>query len=259
MIAPLKNALKCEDFMTQDDATKDQLFAQPALPGDFVFDENVARVFEDMINRSVPGYSTILAMIGVMAERYCQNGSRVYDLGCSLGGASFAVVKAVPDRDYSVVAIDNSEAMIARLQNKIAEEGSIVPIQCRCENILESEIAIASMVILNFTLQFLPPQQRDRVLKKIYQGLKPGGLLIISEKIRLPDTALDELLVDLYHDFKQSMGYSELEIAQKRAALEKVLLPETLGTHRSRLQRAGFQSFDVWFQCFNFASIVAFK
>lgn len=252
--------------MTSPDKSRDNLFAEKMLPGDFVFDDKVAQVFDDMINRSVPGYSTIIAMIGVMAERYCQPGSSIYDLGCSLGGAMLAVAHRVQARPYRLVAIDNSTAMISRLQAKLDSipAGQIaqldqIAIECRCEDIQESEIRDASVVILNFTLQFIPVAQRTRLVQRIHAGMRPGGILIISEKIQFPDTELNKLFIDLYHSFKENMGYSKLEISQKRAALEKVLIPETIDQHRQRLTGAGFKAFDVWFQCFNFASMVAFK
>jgi tRNA (cmo5U34)-methyltransferase len=239
---------------------KDRVFTEQRLPGDFVFDDKVAQVFEDMINRSVPGYSTIVGMIGLLAERYCQPGSRVYDLGCSLGGASFSIAQHVTRHDYEIVAVDNSAAMIERMQQRV-DGGQFAHrrISCQLEDVLQTPISDASVVVLNFTLQFIPPEQRQQLIEQIYSGMRPDGILIISEKILFPDTKLNELFIDLYHGFKESMGYSKLEISQKRTALENVLIPETLESHRKRLASAGFQSVDVWFQCFNFASMVAFK
>jgi tRNA (cmo5U34)-methyltransferase len=117
----------------------------------------------------------------------------------------------------------------------------------------------ASVVVLNFTLQFVPLALRDEVIQHIYNGLRPGGVMILSEKLTFEDPHLDDLNIDLHHEFKRANGYSELEIAQKRAAIENVLLPETLATHKQRIAGAGFSSCDVWFQCFNFASLVALK
>jgi len=245
-------------------ANTDRVFATERLPTAFAFDDQVASVFEDMINRSVPGYSTIISMIGVLAERYCGAGSTIYDLGASLGGASFAVAQQLPHDDYRIIAIDNSEAMTSRLSAKLAALGELggketSRIECRHEDLRDSKIEDASMVILNFTLQFIEPVAREALMRKIYDGMRPGGLLIISEKIQFPDPALNELFIDLYHRFKETQGYSKLEISQKRAALENVLIPETLAAHRERLNGAGFHSVDTWFQCFNFASMVAFK
>jgi len=199
-------------------------------------------------------------MIGLLAEKYCQEQSRIYDLGCSLGGATLAAVDRVKCQDFSTIAIDNSAAMIGRLETKLKNLPRFASnIECRCENLLDSKIANASVVVMNFTLQFIPLDQRVSLLSKIYAGMQPGGVLIISEKITFPDEKLNQLFIQMYHSFKENMGYSKLEISQKRAALEKVLLPETLDMHRDRLKKIGFQSIDVWFQCFNFASMVAFK
>ena len=249
---------------TSSHANTDRVFATERLPTAFAFDDQVASVFEDMINRSVPGYSTIISMIGVLAERYCGAGSTIYDLGASLGGASFAVAQQLPHDDYRIIAIDNSEAMTSRLSAKLAALGELggketSRIECRHEDLRDSKIEDASMVILNFTLQFIEPVAREALMRKIYDGMRPGGLLIISEKIQFPDPALNELFIDLYHRFNETQGYSKLEISQKRAALENVLIPETLTAHRERLNGAGFHSVDTWFQCFNFASMVAFK
>lgn len=249
---------------TSSHANTDRVFATERLPTAFAFDDQVASVFEDMINRSVPGYSTIISMIGVLAERYCGAGSTIYDLGASLGGASFAVAQQLPHDDYRIIAIDNSEAMTSRLSAKLAALGKsgdkeTSRIECRHEDLRDSKIEDASMVILNFTLQFIEPAAREALMRKIYDGMRPGGLLVISEKIQFPDPALNELFIDLYHRFKETQGYSKLEISQKRAALENVLIPETLAAHRERLNGAGFHSVDTWFQCFNFASMVAFK
>lgn len=239
---------------------KDNIFATPQSRADFVFDDKVAAVFSDMINRSVPGYATILSMIGVLAKRYCQPGSNLYDLGCSLGGASLAMAHQIEHRDYTLLAVDNSPAMTTRLQHLLQQPQSRdLPIRVICEDVCDTPIRNASVVVLNFTLQFIAPEKRDALIKTIADGLQPGGILILSEKIRFPAPALNDLFIDLYHEFKQAQGYSALEVAQKRAALENVLIPETIDTHKQRLQHAGFNSCDVWFQCFNFCSMVAVR
>jgi tRNA (cmo5U34)-methyltransferase len=246
--------------MTTSGKQYDDIFASAQTKSDFVFDEKVASVFTDMINRSVPGYATILSMIGVLSARYGTPGSNIYDLGCSLGGASLAMAHQIPHRDFRLFAIDNSPAMVSRLESSLAEPGSAaLPVTVICEDVCESEISNASVVVLNFTLQFIAPARRAALIQKISDGLRPGGILILSEKIRFPAPALNELFIDLYHEFKLARGYSELEVSQKRAALENVLIPETIDDHKQRLQAAGFQSCDVWFQCFNFASMVAVR
>lgn len=239
---------------------RDELYTDPTAPKAFVFDERVAACFEDMINRSVPGYATIISMIGVLAQRYCQPGTHVYDLGCSLGAATVAIRQQLDHDDCRIVAVDNSAPMVAGLQERLAAlPAAGPPVEVRCADIVSLPLAPASVVVLNFTLQFIPVVEREALLRRIHTALRPGGILILSEKIRFPDPDLDRLFIDMYHRFKARQGYSELEIARKRDALENVLIPETLETHRSRALSVGFQQVDVWFQCFNFASMVAVR
>tara|TARA_B100000686_G_C16779624_1_gene970935 strand:+ start:83 stop:823 length:741 start_codon:yes stop_codon:yes gene_type:complete len=246
--------------MQKESKKIDRVFNELRSSGDFVFDEKVADVFDDMINRSIPGYATIISMIGVLANRYYQDNTNIYDLGCSLGGASFTILDHLQGRPCSIVAIDCSAPMIERLEYKKRAFGDHgCQIHSRCESIQESAITDASVVVLNFTLQFLATNEREAIVRKIYQGMKPGGILIISEKIEFSDEGLNSLLINSYHNFKENMGYSALEISQKRTALENVLIPENLDTHKQRLINSGFSSIEVWFQCFNFASMIAIK
>lgn len=238
---------------------KDTLYASGLPHADFVFDEKVVAVFPDMINRSVPGYATIIAMIGTLAAEYAQPDTRCYDLGCSLGAASLSMRHSITASGCEILGIDNSAAMVKGCRAAVAADSGTIPVTIDCGDILESPISNASIVVMNFTLQFVAPAARDGLLKKIHAGMRPGGLLILSEKIRFDDPALNELFIEMHHRFKEQQGYSRLEISRKRAALEKVLVPETLAEHRRRLQEAGFRSYDIWFQCFNFASMVAVK
>ena len=238
---------------------QDQIYASERPVQDFVFDEKVADVFADMINRSVPGYATIISMIGMLADRYCTPGSRIYDLGCSLGGAALSMTHHISHNDYRMLAVDNSRAMIERFRAALDAQPDMTNVELICADVDDIEITDASVVVLNFTLQFIAPERRVGLIRRIYEGMRPGGILILSEKIRFADTHLNELLIDMYHQFKQAQGYSQLEISQKRSALENVLIPETIAAHKQRMHEAGFRSCDTWFQCFNFASIVAFK
>ena len=239
--------------------SKDNLYRSRQPQADFVFDEKVARVFSDMINRSVPGYATIVSMIGMLAERYARADSRCYDLGCSLGAATVAMRQHISFKDCEIIAVDNSIAMISHCRQRIAGDDGMAKVSLVCADVLDVGIINASMVVLNFTLQFIPPARRRELMERIYAGLLPGGMLVLSEKILFEDEGLNELFVDMHHRFKMSHGYSELEISQKRSAIEKVLIPETIATHQQRIAAAGFAGFDVWFQCFNFASMVAVK
>ena len=239
---------------------RDTIYADPlSETGLFTFDDNVARVFPDMIKRSVPGYPTIIAMTGLLAGRYASAGSTLYDLGCSLGASTLAMRQNIQQPDCQIVAVDNSPSMLERCQNIIDTDTHDTAVSLTCADLQDVVIEDASVVVLNFTLQFIPMELRDEVIHGIYQGLRPGGIMVLSEKVTFEDPHLDELNIDLHHQFKRANGYSELEVAQKRSALENVLLPETLSQHKQRISQAGFSSCDVWFQCFNFASLVALK
>ncbi|MDH5302235.1 MAG: carboxy-S-adenosyl-L-methionine synthase CmoA [Gammaproteobacteria bacterium] len=239
---------------------KDSIYSQP-LPEvtAFAFDDKVAAVFSDMIRRSVPGYSTVIAMTGVLAERYATPHSHIYDLGCSLGAAVLAMRHRIHAPDCKIIAVDNSEAMIQRCRENLAVEDSTVAVDILCADLRDLNIENASVVVMNFTLQFIPKDQRDAIIRKIYQGMKPGGAFILSEKLHFDDADADRLLIELHHEFKRANGYSDLEISQKRSAIENVLVPETLQTHLQRLKNAGFAQSELWFQCFNFASVIAIK
>ncbi|BAN69191.1 carboxy-S-adenosyl-L-methionine synthase CmoA [endosymbiont of unidentified scaly snail isolate Monju] len=235
--------------------SRDRLFERPGPVGDFVFDAAVARVFPDMISRSVPGYAAIINMIELLTAQHAQPGTRLYDLGCSLGAASLAMAAGLAYDDCKIIAVDNAPAMLARARDYVAD--SPHPVRLVEADIREQVIENASVVVLNFTLQFLPRDERAGLLRRIREGLVPGGILILSEKIAGETPEADALLCEMHHAFKRRQGYSDLEITQKRAALEKVLLPERLSTHLERLHAAGFRHADAWFQCFNFVSIVA--
>jgi len=239
---------------------QDQLFAKSrALTTGFRFDEQVVKVFPDMIARSVPGYELIVPMIGLLARRYAQPDSKIYDLGSSLGAASLAMSLAVRANGTEIIAVDNSAAMVERCKKSLAENGGRIPIDVRLQNMLDTKIENASVVVLNFTLQFLDLDQRQALINRIAAGMRTGGALILSEKICFEDELEQADQTVWHHDFKRAQGYSELEIAQKRNALEDVLRPETERAHLDRLQQAGLSNSRRWFQCFSFASYIAFK
>ena len=238
----------------------DNIYATPLNKvADFSFDESVVDVFPDMIQRSVPGYETIIHTIGELAKDAVTDNSTVYDLGCSLGAASLSVARGTQDKTCKIIGVDSSSAMVERCKRVVQAFTLPNPILIEQAMAQDVEIENASMVIMNFTLQFIPPADREALLTKIYQGLNPGGILVLSEKIRHPSRAGNELLIDLHHQFKRNNGYSELEVSQKRAALEKVMLTDTFDEHETRLKNAGFSDVVMWYKCYNFTSMVAIK
>jgi len=256
--------------------TKDQIYSKPlAQIGRFEFDDGVADVFPDMISRSVPGYGSMLAMVEQITQRHAVPGSQLYDLGCSLGAATDRIRMNAP-ASCKLHAVDSSAAMIARLRKRLAEDrvGRLLPQEKTpdpfhastvCETTLHEadirnvQLTDASVVVLNLTLQFLAPPERQPLLQSISDGMLPGGALLLSEKLCFDDPAEQCLMSDLHLDFKRAHGYSELEIAQKRSSLEETLIPETAAVHLDRLKSCGFSNASVWFQCFNFASIIAIR
>ncbi|TPV59875.1 carboxy-S-adenosyl-L-methionine synthase CmoA [Aestuariibacter sp. GS-14] len=241
-------------------ANKDNIFATPREHvGDFCFDDAVADVFPDMINRSVPGYQTIIETIGELAEAYVTPHSNVYDLGCSLGAASLSVARHCPPNQCQIQAIDSSAAMVKRCQRVV--EAFNLPNKIHvCEGFAQTaQIHYASMVIMNFTLQFIAPEERSAVIKDIYDGLNTGGIFVLSEKVQHEQSAGNALINNLHLNFKRKNGYSELEISQKRAALENVMLIDSFSTHERRLRDIGFSDVVMWYKCYNFMSLVAIK
>lgn len=224
----------------------------------FKFDQAVARVFPDMIKRSVPGYAETVAMSGVIAGRYAQPNSNLYDLGCSLGAVTLAMRHSVKEQGCTIIGVDNSTSMIERAKHYVALDQGQVPVQLKCADILDFPLQNSSVTALNFVLQFIAPAERLNLLSQIAQATLPGGALILSEKICF-DPAEQALQQELHWDFKRANGYSDLEVAQKRSAIENVLIPETEATHIQRLKNAGFNQVVRWYQCFNFASFLAVK
>ncbi|HIX61204.1 MAG TPA: carboxy-S-adenosyl-L-methionine synthase CmoA [Candidatus Halomonas stercoripullorum] len=243
-----------------DASYRDAIFSTPLdRVARFSFDERVVACFPDMIRRSVPGYGQILGMLGLIANRHLRHGAHVYDLGCSLGAASLALAGQLAPDAFRLTAVDISPAMVERARETLAVECPGHAIEVIEGDISTLDYQPSGMVILNFTLQFLPPEKREALLARLYTALEPGGVLILSEKTVDLDERDNAWRVERYHDFKRANGYSDLEISQKRTALENVLVPDTLEVHHARLARAGFARSLTWFQYLNFASMIAFK
>lgn len=230
----------------------DSLYATARDAERFRFDAEVADVFQDMVERSVPGYASLIHGIALLGGKYAQVGATCYDLGCSLGTATRAL-SARMGPEHPILAVDSSPDMIARC-TRIPSSS----VQYRCADIREVTLDSADVVVLNLTLQFLPPEDRLPLLRRIAEALRPGGALILTEKLRF-DEPEEDLVQKRYENFKRAQGYSELEISQKRTALEQVLVRDSLSTHRERLMTAGFDPVTVWFQCLHFTSMLAIR
>lgn len=239
---------------------KDRVFSEKLTTiTPFRFNEKVARVFDDMLVRSVPLYGEVLKQQARIARQFYQQGTRIFDLGCSHGNLGILLLDCFGDSGFKMTAVDNSEPMIQRFRKRLAvhDRGNYIDLACACiENIV---ISNASVVVVNLTLQFLDRQKRDSLIQSAFNGLCKGGILLLTEKTVHPDSQLNDLEQEYYYQFKRENGYTELEISQKRDALERVLVPETVTEHEDRIQKAGFASFNVWLKWFNFTSMIAVK
>ena len=220
---------------------------------DFAFDKDVVAVFPDMIRRSVPGYELIVPMTGLMAAQHVTDGGHIYDLGCSLGATTLAVLQQVGDRDCRITGVDNSLAMIEQARAKLTDPR----ISLRHEDVRELAFEESDVIMSNWLLQFLPPEDRPAFIARLREALRPGGVLLLSEKVCFDDETRQRFNAETHHQFKRANGYSELEVAQKRTALENVMVPDTEALHLSRLQAAGFAEVEVWFRCLNWISLIA--
>ncbi len=238
---------------------KDHLYAipKPLIP-DFTFGAETAAVFDDMLERSVPFYTEIQRMIGEIATDFAMAGSNVYDLGCSTGGTLRCLGNL--DKEVTLVGVDSSAEMLARAEQELQAANFGRRYVLRCQDLNQGlEIENASAVIMCLTLQFVRPLHRERVMQTIYRGLNHQGCLILVEKVLANETLMNRLFIKYYYDLKRRNGYSDIEIAQKREALENVLIPYRLEENAGLLEAAGFRKPEIFFKWYNFCGLLAVK
>ncbi|MEM7097404.1 MAG: carboxy-S-adenosyl-L-methionine synthase CmoA [Pseudomonadota bacterium] len=221
---------------------------------DFAFNEEVVAVFPDMIRRSVPGYETMVPVTGLLAAQALGTSGTAYDLGCSLGATTLAILSQNTSDDINVVGVDNAPAMIEGAKNAVRDPRAIFLL----EDITQTSVKDAKVVVLNLVLQFLAPAEREPLLQRIRQEMAPGGMLLLSEKVSHESQQLRAFYDETHLAWKAANGYSALEISQKRAALENVMRIDSETVHSQRLETAGFSSVQQWYRCLNWASFVAY-
>lgn len=227
-----------------------------AISKQFEFDEEVASVFDDMLNRSVPFYKQMQTLSIAFANKFLEENSKVYDLGCSTASTLIELSKTCKYK-LNLIGIDNSKAMLERASKKAKAFG--VDIELLNEDIFNIELKDAKVVFSNYTLQFIRPLNREKLVKKIYDSLQEGGVFIFSEKLVSSNNLLNKQFIDEYYNFKKTQGYSEFEIAQKREALENVLIPYTEDENKKMIKDAGFKNCETIFKWVNFATFIAIK
>jgi tRNA (cmo5U34)-methyltransferase len=239
---------------------RDEVFREKyTKPSDFKFSSKVAGVFDDMVNRSVPFYEEMQRMVAELAADHAQPGTFIYDLGCSTGTTLLHMDQTV-DEEIPFVGVDDSQDMLAKCRNKLAHAG----IKRDCSLIVadlnkDIQIENASVVVLLLTLQFVRPINREKLVRQIFNGLEKDGTLIIVEKILAEDSRFNRDFIKYYYDMKRRHHYSEMEIAQKREALENVLIPYKLSENITLLRDAGFEHCEIFFKWYNFTGIIAKK
>jgi tRNA (cmo5U34)-methyltransferase len=242
---------------------RDQIFGKTTnRSSDFEFNAEVAEVFDDMVVRSVPLYVEQQYMIRELARKFWIPGTAVYDLGCS---TATTLIQLCDDLDSSaeLVGYDNSLPMLEQGKSKLRKCGFEHRVDLRFANLNEdlSELSLqnASVVVMCWTLQFIRPLLRDRLVRWIYDGLVENGVLIATEKILTNSTHTNRYFIDLYYDFKARNGYSQQEIQCKREALENVLIPYRLEENLEMFRRNGFGTVETFFQWYNFAGFLCIK
>jgi len=240
----------------------DKLFAERRSQiNDFNFGQETAAVFDDMLDRSVPFYGEIQRMIGELAGDFAAEGSAIYDLGCSTANTFLAIgAHLTPDLNVRFVGLDSSEEMLRKADEKLSGTRFPWPYALKHQDLNEGvQIENASVALMVLTLQFVRPLNREALISSLYHGLNHNGSLILVEKVLSEHTTFNRLFIDHYYAMKKRKGYSEIEISQKREALENVLVPYHLDENVRLLRRCGFQHFDVFFKWYNFCGIVAIK
>jgi len=238
---------------------KDRIFAIDSIAKDFEFSNRVVEVFDDMLDRSIPFYSEVIKACGALLDKHLVPGDTIYDLGSSTGNTLLELSRILNCNNLHYIGIDNSSAMLEKARLKAELYSKQEQFSFFEEDILFFNRDNAGAVILHYTLQFIRPPARAKTIQQIYDSMRPGGVLLLSEKTICHDKLLNREFIDIYHDFKKAKGYSELEIARKREALENVLIPFSISENIELLRKTGFTSVETFFQWFNFVSIVAVK
>ncbi len=239
---------------------KDKVFAKKMKIKDFTFDKKIANVFDEMLERSVPFYAEMQMMVARLVENFAQDGTNIYDLGCSTGNTMLNIVERTKNKNVKIVGMDNSTPMLERAREKLKEKGVWDRCELKCAD-LNKPLFLdnPSVVILILTLQFVRPIQREVLMRQIYDSFVKNGCIIVIEKILGNDSLTNRLFIDFYCDYKKRSGYSQLEISQKREALENVLIPFRIDENIRLLRRSGFTIVDTFFQWYNFSGFLGVK
>ncbi|MBF13880.1 MAG: carboxy-S-adenosyl-L-methionine synthase CmoA [Legionellales bacterium] len=239
---------------------KDDIFKKDEITRDWVFDKRVVDVFDDMVSRSVPFYRETHQMAVDLAKRFVQPETEIVDLGCSTATLLINAQRVVDTPKISFIGVDNSKSMLSEAKRKTKEAGydkSTVFVEADIEK--ELPFSNASVVFMNYTLQFIRPLHRERLVSAINERLCPGGCLVILEKVLSEHSVFNRMYIDIYHEFKRNAGYNDEEIARKRESLENIMVPFRVGENIELMTRAGFGTVDMFFKWYNWVGYIAVK
>ncbi len=239
--------------------TSDRLYSSGRVAKDFSFNQDVAEVFDNMLDRSVPFYQTVIAATAELIRQMAAPGSCVFDLGCSTGSTLLELARLLPDMELRFVGIDNAPAMLdkARRKREMFCKGAVI--EFREQDITIADLTGADVILCNYTLQFIRPMLRQQFVNRLHHVLPAGGMVVISEKVISHHSILNRTFIEMYHEFKRKQGYSELEIAAKREALENILIPFSVQENTDLLLTSGFKEVETFFRWVNFASFIGLK
>jgi len=234
---------------------KDEVFNKP-IAKQFEFDAEIAAVFDDMLQRSVPFYAEAMKLTQRFAKHYIREGAYVYDLGCSTASTLLDIERNL-EVEAKLIGLDNAPSMLEQAQKKLTAFNSNIVVEEA--DILTYDYKSCDVMISNYTLQFIRPLVREELIQKIANAMNDGGAFIFSEKVVSSNTKLNKELIDCYYEYKQEQGYTQYEIAQKREALENVLIPYTEAENIEMAMRSGFSHCECIFRWANFATFIAVK
>ena len=234
----------------------DEVFSKK-IDKHFQFDETVASVFDDMLDRSIPFYRENMDLIVKVIDKFIEDGDSLLDLGCSTASLLLQIEREVQNRELFLIGIDNSKPMLEQAQKKLEALNSNISLYFG--DILNYKISKSKVVIMNYTLQFIRPIEREKLLQNIFNSISDGGILILTEKIISNNSHFNKKLIEIYYDYKRTKGYSDYEISQKREALENVLVPYTEPENIKLLKSVGFQEVETIFKWGNFTTLIGFK
>lgn len=241
---------------------KDRLFTNENFDNkSFSFNDDVAKVFDDMIVRSVPMIESVHYLILDFCAKYFTNTSvKILDLGCSTG----AFLKMLYSHRFKkncthYTGLDQSRQMINQL-NKFAPSVEGIKVSTLCDSLMNvKNLPNNDIVILNLVLQFIPLKFRGNILKHVYNCLPKNGIVVIVEKIKHNDSHIHDSFKQVYYDFKRKNRYSDEEIYNKEKALKNVLVPLTILDNKNMIKESGFSYVTTFFQWMNFVGFIAKK